>query len=113
MSSTPAPAAPKSSENAIASLICGILGWSVLPVIGAILAIVLGHMAKDEIRRGDGTIGGGDIAALGLALGYGNLAVAALGTFIVMLLAILGIAVPVGLSICGLGGLSLCAVLGM
>ena len=101
-------AKPKSSESAIASLICSILGWSVLPIVGAILAIILGHMAKDEIRRSDGTVGGGDIAALGLALGFGNLAVAALGTIAVVLLAILGIVIPVGLSV-----LSLCAAFGM
>jgi uncharacterized protein DUF4190/zinc ribbon protein len=98
----------KSSESAIASLICAILGWSVLPIVGAILAIVLGHMARDEIRRSDGAVGGGDIAALGLALGYGNLAVAVLGTITVVLLAGLGIAIPVGLSICGL-----CAAFGV
>ncbi len=70
-------------------------------------------MAKNEIRRSDGTVGGGDIAALGLALGYGNLAVAALGTITVVLLAILGIVIPVGLSVCGLSVLSLCAAFGM
>ena len=111
--STLSQAAPKSSETAIASLICGILGWSVLPIVGAILAIILGHMAKEQIRGSDGTLGGGDMAALGLALGYSHLGVAALSTIGVVLLAVLGIAMPVGLSICGLSVLSVCAVFGM
>jgi hypothetical protein len=97
----------KTSDTAVASLICGILGWSVLPVVGAVLAIILGHMARDEIHRSNGALGGDTMAALGLAFGYGGLALLAAAIMLVVLLAVLGIAIPVGLGLCGL-----CAVFG-
>ena len=39
------------SSLAIASLVSGILGWTLLPVLGTLVAIVTGHMARAEIRR--------------------------------------------------------------
>jgi hypothetical protein len=92
----------RSSDTAVASLICGILGWSVLPIVGGILAIILGYTAKDEIRRSEGALGGDGLAALGLALGYANVGIAALSVVVVLLLAVLGIAASVGLSFCGI-----------
>ena len=93
---------PRNSDTAIASLICGILGWSVLPVIGGILAIVLGHMAKNEIQQSEGSLGGDCMATLGLVLGYANLGLAAVSIVAVVLLGLLGIAIPLGLIGCGL-----------
>ncbi len=96
------------SETAIASLICALLGWSVLPVLGAILAVILGHTAQNEIRDSGGTIGGNGLSALGLALGYTNLGVAALAIIVVTVLTLLGIAIPIlSLSLCGI-----CALFG-
>lgn len=57
---------------AIVSLVFGILTWVVLPVIGALVAIVCGHLARSEIRRAP--IGlqeeGNGMALAGLILGY-------------------------------------------
>src|SRR5215813_8123800 len=51
--------APRTSGTAIASLVFGILSWCVLPFIGAILAVIFGHSAHNEIRRAPpGTIEG-------------------------------------------------------
>ena len=96
------------SETAVASLICALLGWSVLPVLGAILAVILGHTAQNEIRDSGGTVGGSELAALGLVLGYANLGIAALAIIVVTLLALLGIAIPIlSLGLCGM-----CALFG-
>ena len=38
------------STLAIVSLVSGILGWSLVPFLGAIVAVITGHMAKKEIR---------------------------------------------------------------
>ena len=57
------------------SLIFGILSWFVLPFIGAVVAIIAGHMAKGEIRRSQGALDGEGLATAGLILGYVHIAV--------------------------------------
>ncbi|MFH2102816.1 MAG: DUF4190 domain-containing protein [Chloroflexota bacterium] len=42
----------------------------IVPVIGPIVAIITGHMAKSEIKKSAGTIGGDGMATAGLILGY-------------------------------------------
>lgn len=65
----------RTSGTAIASLIFGVLSWVVLPFIGAILAVVLGHGARKEISRSPpGTIEGDGMAIAGLILGWAHLA---------------------------------------
>jgi hypothetical protein len=75
-SATPMNAPMRTSGTAIASLIFGILSWVVLPLIGAILAIVLGHSARKEISRAPpGTIEGDGMALAGLILGWAHIAI--------------------------------------
>jgi len=69
--------APGTSGTAIASLIFGILSWLMLPFIGAIIAVILGHIARSEIRRAPpGTIEGDGLALAGLILGWIQLGLA-------------------------------------
>jgi hypothetical protein len=68
------PARPTCS-TATVSLIFGILSWFCLPFIGAVIAIVCGHMARAEIRRAPGGMEGDGLAVGGLVLGYVHLAV--------------------------------------
>ena len=58
------------SSLAIASLVSGILGWTLLPFIGTIVAIITGHMARGEIRRSAGALDGDGMAIGGLILGW-------------------------------------------
>jgi hypothetical protein len=60
----------------VISLISGIAGWLVLPVIGPIIAVITGHIAKGEIRRGMGQITGDGLATFGLILGYAQIILA-------------------------------------
>ena len=66
------PSTTTTSTLAIVSLVFGILTWAVLPFIGAIVAIVCGHLARSEIRRAPvGTqLEGNGMALAGLILGY-------------------------------------------
>ncbi len=64
---------------AIASLFAGIMSWIALPLICAIIAIVLGHMARIQIARSEGKFTGDGLAVAGLILGYVNLVLVALG----------------------------------
>lgn len=72
------PATLPTSSSATVSLIFGILSWVILPVIGAIVAIIAGHMARREIQASNGQLGGSGLATAGLVLGYAHIAVAAL-----------------------------------
>jgi hypothetical protein len=85
MSSQPGyPAAP-SSQLAIASLVLGVLSWVLLPVLGALGAIVCGHLARRDIRAARGALGGDGLAIGGLVLGYAHLVVLVLGVIAAIL----------------------------
>ena len=82
MSYQPAyPTTRTTSTMAIVSLVFGILSWIVLPFIGAIVAVVCGHMARSEIRHApvDAVLEGDGMAVAGLVLGYLHLVVVTLG----------------------------------
>lgn len=69
---------PTTSAAAIVSLIAGILCWLIPIGVGAIVAVVAGHIARGAIRRSNNTLGGGGMALAGLILGYLNLLVGVL-----------------------------------
>ena len=60
----------QTSALAITSLVAGLLGWTFLPLIGSVVAIVTGHMARSEIRRAQGQVEGDGLAIAGLVLGW-------------------------------------------
>ncbi|HUH56833.1 MAG TPA: DUF4190 domain-containing protein [Rhodanobacter sp.] len=66
---------------AVVSLIFGILAWCVLPFVGAIVAVICGHLARAEVRRStvDRPVEGDGMAIAGLVLGYVQLATIVLG----------------------------------
>lgn len=65
------PAALRTTNTmAILALAFGVLGWSLLPFIGGIVAIIAGHMARAEIRRNPGSQDGNGMAVIGLVLGW-------------------------------------------
>ncbi len=72
------------SSLAIISLISGILGWTLAPILGSLVAIVTGHLARKEIRR-DPSLGGDSLAVVGLVLGW----VAVLGALLAVAVLIL------------------------
>jgi len=95
----PQPARPAlgvpTSGLAVASLVLGIGGLTVLPLIGSIAAIILGYMARNDIRRRPGVVSGNGLALAGIITGW----VAVGAAVLVFLLVALGITA----SICGLG----------
>ncbi len=70
--------APPTNTMAIVSLVSGVISWFALPLLGAIVAIITGHMARSEIRNSRGLQGGDGLAVVGLILGYLNLLVSCL-----------------------------------
>ena len=79
------PAARPTSTTAIISLVSGILGWTLLPFLGSIVAIICGHMARAEIRRSNGTIDGDGLAVGGLVLGWLSVALGVLSVLAIVL----------------------------
>lgn len=76
----------KTSGKALGSLITGIFGLLLFPA--AIVAIVLGHISRSEIRRSNGRLKGDGMALGGLILGYLGIA------FIPLLLIVAAIVIP-------------------
>ena len=69
------PPAKPNSNMAIASLVLGILGWTILPGLASIAAIITGHMAKNEIKGSMGQLGGDGMATAGLVMGYASVVI--------------------------------------
>jgi hypothetical protein len=79
------PVLPNSTA-AIVSLVFGILAWTILPLLGAIVAIVAGHIGRREIRNSDGQLAGSGMATGGLILGYAQLALAIVACVVFVLI---------------------------
>lgn len=81
----PAPAGRPTSSLAIVALVGGILGWTLLPWLGSLAAVICGHMARAEIRRSNGAMDGDGMAVAGLILGWALIGLSVLGLLVVIL----------------------------
>ena len=86
----------QTSSLAIVSLVSGLLGWTLVPLIGSIVAINTGHMARSEIRRAPDRMEGDGLALAGLILGYTMLVLGTIG--IILALVFFGGLIWLGLS---------------
>jgi hypothetical protein len=86
------PAPRQTSTSAIISLIAGLLGLSILPIIGGLVAIFTGSSAKKAIRASGGMIGGGGMATAGVIMGWISLILGGLTAC--------GVTIAIGLPIC-------------
>src|SRR3990170_7165944 len=73
------PQALPTNSNALISLIAGILGLTLLPLIGSIVAVIVGGIARREIRASAGAYGGGGMATAGVVLGWIGIALSGIG----------------------------------
>lgn len=80
----------QSSTLAVISLIAGIASFFIVPLLGAIAAIITGGMAKKEIHQSGGRMTGEGMAKWGVILGWINIAFAVIGLCF-GILAILGV----------------------
>ena len=67
---SPSVAPPENNMLAIISLVAGILGWTLLPFLGSIAAVICGHLARADIRRAPTRYSGDGFAVAGLVLGW-------------------------------------------
>jgi len=89
------------SAWSIISLIGGIANFVGFPFWGAVVALITGYIAKSEIEKSHGQIGGARLAKAGLILGWVGIGLGLL-TFCLSILMILGL----------FGGIALCGPLG-
>jgi hypothetical protein len=75
----------RTSTLAIISLVSGLLGWTLVPWLGSIAAIITGHMARAEIRREPDAVEGDGMAVAGLVLGYAMVALSILAIVMIIL----------------------------
>jgi hypothetical protein len=83
----PAQQYAKDSGTAIASLICGIAAYLIVPFFGALAAIILGHVAVSQINASNGMVKGKGMATAGLVLGYVQIGLTILGIVLLVALA--------------------------
>jgi hypothetical protein len=79
------PASEGTSGNAIASLVLGIAGLVIFPLVPSILAIVLGQSAKRDIRQRPG-LGGEGLATAGIVLGWVGVVLVTLAVVLIVML---------------------------
>lgn len=89
---TPTPL--QNSTYAILSLISGVMAWLGLFGLGGIVAVIFGHVAKNEIKKSDGQVSGDGMATAGLILGYLNIALSVMGFCLFLLIMVGAIAAP-------------------
>ena len=77
--------APPTNTKALLALIAGVLGWTLLPFLGSVGAIILGHMARADIRRSAGQQAGDGFAVTGLVLGWLSVILWLLGVVLAIL----------------------------
>jgi len=82
---SPNPSVGPTSTYAIIALVSGILGWTLFPMLGSLVAVIFGHMARAEIKRGQNMEGDG-MALAGLILGYSGFIITVLAIMFVVLL---------------------------
>lgn len=89
------PYRSSTSSLAIVSLVFGVLAWCVLPFVGALVAVICGHLARGEIRRMplDQRIEGDGMAVAGLVLGYAQLALSVLAVFFLIAALVFGLGI--------------------
>jgi hypothetical protein len=79
------PPQTTTSTAAVLSLVFGILGVIfALPLIGPVVAVVAGHIARNEIRRSAGRLSGDGLAVAGLIMGYMMLVFSLIGICIAL-----------------------------
>ena len=95
------PYESRTSSLAVISLISGIASFFIVPLLGAIAAIITGNMAKKEIRQSRGRLSGDSMATWGKILGWINLGISLIGVclgLLVFLLAVGGVTLPLFLA---------------
>ncbi len=84
----------QTSSLAVISLVAGIASFFIVPVLGALVAVIVGGMAKKEIRQSGGRMTGEGMATAGIILGWINIAIGVIGICLTVLVFVGAISAP-------------------
>jgi len=79
------PAPLPTSTLAIVSLVAGILGFTLLPAIGTVVALITGTLARQETRSHPPRASGDGLATAGIVMGWIQVGLSVLGSCIAMI----------------------------
>lgn len=79
-----------SSTLAIVSLVSAILGFTLFPIVGGIVALVTGYMARNETRSIPPRASGDSMATAGIVMGWVQVGLLVLGVCCVVASILLG-----------------------
>lgn len=84
----------QNSSLAVISLIAGIASFFIVPLLGAVAAIITGNMAKKEIAESAGHLTGEGMAKWGMILGWVNIGLSVVGICLGVLAVLSVISLP-------------------
>lgn len=70
------------SGLAVAALVSGVAGLTLLPLVGGILAMVLGYMARRDIRDRPDEVSGDGLALAGIVMGWISIGLVVVGCLV-------------------------------
>ncbi len=89
------PPSVPTNTMALTSMIAGIIGWTIAPLLGSLAAIITGHMAKRELREGMGRESGDGMATAGLVMGYLQIIPSVLCICVILVMLAMGMSIPI------------------
>ena len=89
---------PGPSAWSIVSLVSGIANFVGFPFWGALVALITGYIAKSEIEKSQGRLGGERLARAGLILGWVGMG---LGFLVICLSVLMFLGIFGGIAFCG------------
>ena len=92
--------APKTEPKAVVAIVLAVLAWTpTVPFVGAIAALVLERSARRDIRASGGRLTGESLCTWAAVLSWVHLAVVVGLVVLVLLLLVLGVALPFAVSL--------------
>ena len=89
---------PQTSSMAVVSLVLGIASYFVIPLFGAIAAIITGNSARKEIQQDPENLRGEGLARWGMILGWINIGISVIGLCLAIIIVILSLLTALGLA---------------
>jgi len=88
---------PRTSSMAVVSLVLGIASYFVIPLLGAIAAIITGNIAKKEIQQESEALSGAGLAQAGMILGWVNIGLSIIGMCLAVFIVVMSVLTTFGI----------------
>ena len=89
---------PQTSSMAVVSLVLGIASYFLIPLLGAIAAIITGNLARKEIQQDPKNLSGEGMARWGMILGWVNIGISVIGLCLAIFVVIVSLLTALGIA---------------